>query len=117
MPLSSEPFDIAFFKDHDTQNSLVLDAGIKSNDPEKASKAVQLAAATDIPADQIFNDPELYDNQTKSFLAEQLRKSSKPIQQYIDSDPMATHASSDDWSNIWSFWPSLRSYLWWRANG
>lgn len=70
------------------------------DDPQKASRAIELGQATgDHPA-LIYNNLENYETQHKAALTSQLLNSSKFLRQYVDADPMHAKISNDDYSNL-----------------
>src|SRR5262245_48871467 len=101
--LGSEPEDLAAIRSFQANTDIILDQGFETGDPDKAAKAIQLAQASNIPANQILTDVDTYDTSAKKELSRTLVQSSEAMQRYLNADPMATHVSSDDWANIWDY--------------
>lgn len=101
--LASEPEDLAAFKAIQTHNDIVLDQGIESGDPDKATRAIQLAQVSGVPPTQVLPDIDGYERKVKTDLSRDLMQNSDAIQQYLNADPMATHVSSDDVAPLFDF--------------
>jgi Large polyvalent protein associated domain 22 len=101
--LASEPDDLAAYKAIQTHNDLVLDQGQETADPDKATRAIQLAQVSGVPPTQVLPDIENYEKKVKTDLSRNLMQNSDAIQQYMNADPMATHVSSDDVAPLFDF--------------
>lgn len=77
------------------QSALDIDS-----DPATAARAIDLAAATGVPAPVIHGDLENFETQHKAMLSSQLVKENAYLQDYINSHPMASKVSANDWANL-----------------
>jgi hypothetical protein len=72
--------------------------------PQNAGRALELEEATGTPSPVIYHNIDDFEVQHKKSLTNQLIKGNKYLQSYIDSHPLATKVSANDWHNLdeWS---------------
>lgn len=80
-------------------------AGIRAvssldDDPEEASRAIELGQATGIPSSAIHGDVEGFERRHKAMLAQQILNDNPYLQEYINSHPLAAKVSNDDLANL-----------------
>jgi hypothetical protein len=76
-------------------------ANIAEN-PEHGVRAMQLAEATGLPPQAVYNDPE-FDNVIKLRTAGNIIRNNGYINQYLQGSPMASVVSNDDYGNLDQF--------------
>ena len=69
-------------------------------DPDDAGRAVHLSNLTGVPAPVIHADTENFEKTQKQFLTAHIIDRNPFLQAYINSDPMASKVSNDDWGNL-----------------
>lgn len=70
------------------------------DDPEQASRAMKLSEASGADPTTIFADVEGFDKQFKGSLTSQIIRNNQHLQDYINSHPMASKVSNDDWGQL-----------------
>src|SRR5258706_14405197 len=71
-----------------------------ADDPEKATRAIELGNATGDNPTLIYPNLENYEEQHKAALTASLLTSNKYLRQYVDVDPMHAKISNDDYGNL-----------------
>lgn len=70
--------------------------------PDQGARAMQLAQATGLPPQVIYNDPEL-DNVVRLNTANTIIRNNRYINEYLQASPMASVVSNDDYGNLDEF--------------
>lgn len=69
-------------------------------DPEKAARAIDLSNDTGVPAAAIHADMEGFEQRHKSALTTELLRGNPHLTEYINSHPLASSVSNDDYANL-----------------
>lgn len=92
-----DPSDMILRDQRQTTSNVIASL---EDDPEKASRAVELGRATGDHPSLIYSNLESYETQHKAALTSQLLNSSKFLRQYVDADPIHAKISNDDYGNL-----------------
>src|SRR5258706_15335287 len=71
-----------------------------ADDPEKATRAIELGNATGDNPTLIYPNLENYEEQHKAALTASLLTSNKYLRQYVDADPMHAKISNDGYASL-----------------
>lgn len=70
------------------------------DDPDKAAKSIDLAAATGAPATAVYDDYDTHAAQFKSKLSTDIVASNPLLQDFVNSHPLAAKVSNDDYGQL-----------------
>lgn len=73
--------------------------GLDAN-PDEAAKAIKLAQSTGVPSPVIYGDMENFEREHRTALTSSLLTSNEYLRRYVDSDPMASKVSNDDYATL-----------------
>lgn len=80
------------------------------NDPEQATKALQLGQATGVPPEVIHGDVDYFDSSLKSRLSSNIIEGNTALQRYVNRNPLAAQLSGDDWGSLDETTRSLQAH-------
>lgn len=83
-----------------SQNAVNLAVANIENKPDEAAEALHLERVSGTPAVAIEPDLELVKNQQKARYAAQIVRNNPYITDYVDSHPLASKVSNDDYANL-----------------
>jgi hypothetical protein len=84
-----------------TQNpALPQVVGTIDEDPEKAQRAIDLSKATGVAPTSIYGDLDEFERQHKAVLASDIVANNPHLSDYIQSNPMASKISNDDYGQL-----------------
>src|SRR6202042_105589 len=70
------------------------------DDPEQAARAMELSAATGVPAPIVNGNLENFERQQKAALTASLLNSNEYLRSFINDNPMAAKVANDDYANL-----------------
>lgn len=71
-----------------------------SEDPEKASRAYELAKATGAPANAIYGDLDEFERQNKASIASDIVRNNGHIADFVSANPINSVLANDDYGNL-----------------
>ena len=77
-------------------------ADIDAN-PEDGARALQLSQSMGIPAPVVYGDLDHFDAKSKASMASELIRQHPALNEYINSNPLASVVSNDDYGNLAKF--------------
>lgn len=71
-----------------------------AEDPEKASRSLELAKLTGVPASAIFGDLEEFERTNKAQIASEIVRNNPHISDFVQSNPLNSVIANDDYGNL-----------------
>lgn len=71
-----------------------------AENPDQASRAMELAKATGAPASAIFGDLDEFERQSKAQLASSIVAGNQHLSDFVESNPMVPKIANDDYGNL-----------------
>lgn len=87
---------------HRSQQMMTINDGLEG-DPDKAAEAVGMSEITGDPATGIMIDPDEYKANLRKATAQAIVLNNPDLVTYMQSHPLASTISSDDWGNLDKF--------------
>lgn len=87
-----------FFEDRQQARQATV-VGVDGN-PDEAARAVELGQATGVPPSIISGDLENFERNSRARLASDIINNNPHLADYINSNPMASRVSNDDYGNL-----------------
>lgn len=70
------------------------------DDPEKATRAIELSQAWGVPPTVVYSDMDSFERRQKSTMASQIVGANSQLTEYANSHPLAPKVSNDDWGQL-----------------
>ena len=96
-PLEIDDIDAAI--DQTLNNGVMSTVANIDANPDDGARAIEFSRATGVPPSVIYNDPDFARNH-RTQLAAELVRDNPAINMYVQSDPMASIVSNDDYGNL-----------------